>query len=133
MGLSTSLEIIPTTELIIMFIHQAQQLKNKDKVYDVLQRVYTIIGYSFAYGEGNISDITFKIQDQHNFVHDNVNYKVLYTSLDELSDPQIAFYKLVRSQTQKQLPIEIMPLDQLDAISEYFIQGFYTGMESVKK
>lgn len=113
-----------------MLIHQAQQLKNNSIVYDILHREYRIIGYSFQYSDGLLSNILFQLKNiKDSTVLNGIEYKYLYTCLDELSDPELAFYQYVL-ENKPSLPLDFMPIEQLDAVAKIFIGGFWKGRNS---
>lgn len=117
-----------------MLIHQAEKLSNNDIVYDVLQRKYAIIGYGVSYNDGKLDRVYFDIQNIENGLKSiKVDYQYLYTSLDELSDPDIEFYHFVSNKTHHILPVYLMPLDQLNSLLEYFNGGFMRGFQKRKE
>ena len=113
-----------------MLIHQAQQLKNGSIVYDVLQREYIVIGYSFQYKDGLLTNILLQIKNtKDSNILNGVEYKYLYTSLEELSDPELAFFDYL-SQQKTALPLDFMLMEQVNAVAQIFINGFWKGYDT---
>jgi hypothetical protein len=113
-----------------MLIQQAEKLRNNDIVYDILQREYRIIGYKFKYDDGKLSDMFFELQNSEGLRFPNTNYRYLYTSLEELSDPELAFAEFVQIKKTSYLPIDLMQLEQLNDVFESCRYGFYKGYEA---
>ena len=115
-----------------MLIHQAEKLQTNNSVYDILHREYRIIGYRFKYTEGKLTNIFLEIKGDFGIVS-SVDSKYLYTSLDELSDPEKLFYKFTQTQKKNLLPLYSMPLDQLNEVLIFYTQGFYDGYNIASK
>ena len=110
-----------------MLINQAQKLESGSLVYDILHREYRVIGYSFQYKDGQLYTISLQIKNtKDNSVLNSVGYEHLYTSLEELSDPELAFYQYIL-ENKTALPLGFMPIEQLSAVAQIFIGGFWKG------
>lgn len=114
-----------------MLPQQAEKLTTTSLVYDILHREYAIIGYKYCFDDSKLKDIIFQLKNESISTID-VSYKYLYTDLNDLSDAELEFYRFIKNH-KLSLPIEIMPLDELNAILECFMYAYNKGYETGKR
>ena len=117
-----------------MQIKDAIRLREGSEVYDILYRRYIVKNYYLKYYDGKLVDVYLDIENDFGDRYNNIEYKYLFYSVDEFSDPENAFAEWVKknywSGTKN---LFTMRHEQLHERLSCFIAGYYSGYEYQKR